>query len=322
MNTVNLVANAIKKYFSENAFDKMVILNTEKSEKYQYEYINIFRKYIKTNFSVESLLLDEYGKINSKQIIQIFSNDERKIVDLSNGQKTTAAMLYMAASLCNIEDIYYLNLLVKPTELSDDPVLNKEYTYIKMDKFKGTDNLAHISYFDLVYYKDEVNAIFDVNDGINENSLYNIAKKGLLEGITAFFQSKNDYRTIIYNVTSHNERLIGLLLEYLRNDKVAKMYSAEAGVNLNKSGDPVGILQYFFNNFSKDYKKVPASLIPVSTVPSFLSTTRVFRNYASHNSQNMHTFTLDEARIIINIQLETFKCLKRHEQIWKKLMEE
>ena len=106
MNTVNLVANAIKQYFSENAFDKMVILNTEKSEKYQYEYINIFRKYIKTNFSVESLLLDEYGKINSKQIIQIFSNNERKIVDLSNGQKTTAGMLYMAARLCNIEDIY------------------------------------------------------------------------------------------------------------------------------------------------------------------------------------------------------------------------
>ena len=29
MNTVNLVANAIKQYFSENAFDKMMLLALE-----------------------------------------------------------------------------------------------------------------------------------------------------------------------------------------------------------------------------------------------------------------------------------------------------
>lgn len=314
-NTIDLVAKSVRSKFGENAFDKLVILNSKESEKVQNEQVDIYRKYIKTGFSVLGINVFDDGKIRIKDLIDIFSMDGDKIIDLSNGQKVTSALLYMAASLCNIKDIYYLILHKAPRELPPKPVESVDYEYCQMGKFEGAESFAKISYFDLVYYQDEVNAIFD--EELPADSLYEKAKRGLRKGISDFFGNYADGRSAINNVTISNEGMMGVFLSFLKNEPTARDFAERNGVALyDEKKYVIGRIQFFYKKYTRSDEELKQSIVVLRTIPSLMSTIREYRNLTAHSSRNTHEFTSDEVRIAINIMLEIFKCAKKNDLLW------
>lgn len=324
LKTVKLVALSIRDTFGPNAFDQMIILNSVESEEEQDKQIKIYREYIKTNFTVLQILTNDDGKIKLENLIKMFSEEGDKIVDLSNGRKVTSSMLYTAASLCNVDDIYYLLMINQPQNDSLNMKIDVDYRYIKIGKFQGLKSLAKVSCFDLIYYNDEVLELFSENH--SDVSAYEVAKSGLITGISDFF-SKNDGRSAINNITIGNERLINLFLDYIKNDSYSKKFAKENGVVFDNKKDPIGMLQYFFKQLTREDMTRQAispekkELFMLRTLPSLLSTMREYRNLSSHSSMNPYKFTTDEIRMALNIMIEAYKCAKKNSALWDKLKE-
>ncbi len=312
--TVNLVAQAICTKFGTKAFDKLVLLNSPESEKKQASQISIYRKYITTDFSVVGVTIDSEGKIKLRDLIDIFSSNNEKIVDLSNGQKITSSILYMAASLCSVNDIYNLVLHKPPQELPQKPVEGIDFDYVKLGKFVGLESLAKISYFDLIYYKEETEQIFD--EKCASNSLYNKSKQGILKGISDFFGHQMDGRSAISNITVGNEGLIETFHQFIIQNPFAIKFAGTCGFQLDMNCDPVGHLQRFYRDYTKYEKKPIFELSVLRTLPALVSTMREYRNLTAHSSKHTHEFTSDEVRISINMMLEAFKCAKKNDELW------
>lgn len=311
--TVDLVAKAIAEKFKDKNFDEIVIFNTKQSFEILSEQIDCYKKYL-GNFMFTNIDVDEYGNVDQLYLNKVFSREGFKLVDLTNGQKTTASLIYMAASLCSLENIYYLLIKNGIKNLPLNPKLKIDYEYIKMEKFQSTSSLSKISYFDLVYYNEEINEIFEGMD-VDEykKSFFNTIYKGLKTGISQFFESSN-YRSAVHNVTIGNESLIKYLKEYTITNEICKNFSKENNVNFEQQKDPVGALQYFYKKYSSngDDKEI----LKLCTIPSLLGTIRNYRNLSAHDSQNKHIFTSDEARIAINMCLEVLKCAKQNKEFW------
>lgn len=311
--TVDLVAQAIAEKFKKQNFDEVVIFNTKQSFKLLSEQINCYKKYL-GDFIFTNIDVNEYGNINQIYLNKVFSKEGFKVVDLTNGQKTTASLIYMTASLCNLENIYYL--LVKNLNSKD----KIDYKYIKMDKFQGTYYLSKVSYFDLIYYNKEIDMVFenidiDEDNVIEEKSLFYSIYRGFKTGISQFFDT-NNYRSAINNVTIGNESLIEYLKEYTITNPICKSFSESNNVNFEQK-DPVGALQYFYKNYS--CKGSNTEILKLCTIPFLLGSAREYRNLSAHDSKNKHVFTSDEARIAINLCLEVLKCAKQNKEFWSLL---
>ena len=316
--TIELVARSISAKFGKEAFDKMVLLNSRESAKEQEKQIEIYRKYIHTGFSVLGISVDAEGKIRNKDLVDIFTSDCEKIVDLSNGQKVTSSILYMAASLCNVNDIYYLILHKKPVDLPNNPVEGKDFDYIKMGKFIGIESLSKISYFDLIYYNEKVDDIFD--ERCELQGLYNIARQGLLKGISDFFGNQIDGRSAINNITIGNEGLINETFSYLKTDKITSTFAKKNDVDFyNKRFDSVGCIQRFFQKYTQMADNQDENIVIMRTLPPLMSTLRAYRNLTAHSSMNTHEFTADEVRIAMNMMLEAFRCAKQNSDLWNRI---
>ena len=320
--TIELVAKSIAAKFGNEAFDKMVLLNSSESAREQEKQIEIYRKYIHTGFSVLGISVDEQGKIRNKDLVDIFSSDCEKIVDLSNGQKVTSSILYMAASLCNVNDIYYLILHKKPVDLPNNPVEGKDFDYIKMGKFIGIESLSKISYFDLIYYNEKVDNIFNEHSETDYEikTLYNTARKGLIKGISDFFGNQIDGRSAINNITIGNEGLINETFLFLRTDRVTSSFAQMNDVDFyNQRFDRVGCIQRFFQKYTQASNSYDENIVSLRTLPPLMSTLRAYRNLTAHSSMNTHEFTADEVRIAMNMMLEAFRCAKQNPNLWQRI---
>ena len=308
--TVDLVAKAISEKFKNKNFDEIVIFNTKQSFEILSEQIDCYKKYL-GDFMFTNIDVDEYGNIDQLYLNKVFSREGFKLVDLTNGQKTTASLVYMAASLCSLENIYYLLIKNNINDLSSNPNLKIDYEYIKMEKFQGISSLSKISYFDLMYYNEEIDKIFEgIDIDEDKKNFFNTTYKGLKTGISQFFED-NNYRSAIHNVTIGNEALIKCLKVYTTTNEVCKDFSKKNDVNFEQK-DPVGALQYFYKKYSCNGED--NEILKLCTIPSLLGTIRNYRNLSAHDSQNKHVFTSDEARIAINMCLEVLKCAKQNKE--------
>ncbi len=302
--TVAFVAKAISEKFVNQNFDEIVIFNTKESLEILTDQVKCYKKYL-GNFMFTNVDLDENGNVEQQYLNTLFAREGFKLVDLTNGQKTTAALIYMSASLCNVENIYYL---------MRKEFKNKEnnYEYIKMEQFQKTASLSKISYFDLIYYSDEIDKIFDNKDILDNNMFLSSVYNGMKTGIEQFFRS-NDYRSAVNNVTIGNEGLIKCLKKYLMENEICKKFNEDNGVKFGQK-DPIGESDYFYKLYVK--KGEDEEVLKLCTVPPLLSAIRYYRNLSAHDSQNKHTFTSHETRIAINMCIEVLKCAKKNKEFW------
>ena len=187
-----------------------------------------------------------------------------------------------------------------------------------MGKFIGIESLSKISYFDLIYYNEKVDDIFDERCEIQ--GLYNKARKGLLKGISDFFGNQIDGRSAINNITIGNEGLINETFSYLKNDKVTSAFAQINNIDFyNKKFDRVGCIQRFFQKYIQVADNQDENIVVLRTLPSLMSTLRAYRNLTAHSSMNTHEFTADEVRIAMNMMLEAFRCAKQNPDLWKRI---
>ena len=309
LNTVELVAKAIRESEPDVTINKVVIFDSKESEKLQNTQIEIYRKYF-GDVTREGILLKDDGSIDSTKLFEVFSNGEEKIVDLSNGQKSTSSLLYLAASLCQIERIYYLMLKTAPKETM---ISGQDYNYIKMRKVDCVNKLAKISHFDLIYYNNELQQLFSDSERLQQGPLKKIYD-GLMSGIKEFF-SGTDYRSVVANVTIGNETIINSFLAFLQTDEECRQYCQANGITVEKQRDPVGILTYFSKQYVKNGKN--KDLLALTTVPGLMSSLREYRNISAHYSENDFELTEDQGRIVINLSIEVIKRIHTNAKFWE-----
>jgi hypothetical protein len=151
LSTVRLVAKAVKEQLQNekcHPVRRIVLFNSPGVDSTQTQ---IYRE-IFGSVPIDDILLQIEGLGDSQIFTEAFQLEGLKHIDLTNGQKTTAAQLYLAASLLGIDRIFYLSLKKASNQLPENPVLGHDYTYINIPRFSPISSLAKLSYFDLIYY--------------------------------------------------------------------------------------------------------------------------------------------------------------------------
>ncbi|MBQ8928735.1 MAG: hypothetical protein IJ055_10755 [Oscillospiraceae bacterium] len=310
--TVRAVAEAIRDTVGGTGrFSKLFIISTDASH-------NCYREQEALYFAIlgemraEEVIIDIRRPDAQKRLADIFEEFDDRFVDLTNGQKPIASMLYMAASLCGINEMYYLMH-------NDDDTSS----YIRMDRFRETNAFAAFSFYDLIYYSEDLDSIFPpalLVEGAFLHKTYHELKSA----ISDFFVHQN-FKNAILSATIGNEAVIAEVFRYFENDPDARRFADAHNVYFGQR-DPVGVISYLFKAYLSNVGREQGprmqalSYIPaLHDVPGLMSLLREFRNMAAHYSMHNHYLTFTEARLVINASLELYRTLQRHAPLWERL---
>ena len=314
METVKIVAESIQKVVKrKNAFDKLFIISTDNLHNSIHEQEEIYFD-ILGKMRSEEVVLNIYDPEEQKKLVAIFKESDDRFIDLTNGLKPIAAILYMVANLCGINNLYYL---MRGSDGSSQ--------YIRMNRFIETDAFTEFAFYDLVYYNEEIDTVF-LNVKSNSNEYINKCYNELKNAVTLFFIQK-DYKNTILSATCGVEGIVTNLLDYLKSNHDIKKFADAAGIQLDdEKKDPIGIETYFFKRFFNqdnciDRKKINSIsyLNDLHDVPWILSMLREFRNAAAHYSMHSHFFKESEARLALNASIELYRTLKNNNDLWNLL---
>ncbi len=314
LDTVETVAEHIRNTIENGfQFDKLFLISSDSSHKFLHEQQEIYFR-ILGDMRFEEVIIDITKYENQNRLTEIFKESDKRFIDLTNGQKPLASMLYMAASLCGIEDIYYL---MKNGDTS---------LYVKLNHFCKANELTTVAFYDLIYYNEEIKKIFQP-DTLDYNSQLHKAFRELQSSVSEFF-IRHDYKNAIISATCCNEYIINRFLDYIQNDERVKAFAKTRKIDLlDKSKDPVGIITYLFRQYlnveekEKEEKIVSdvSFLNKIHYVPPLLSLLRGFRNVAAHYSMHNHSLTSTEARLAIISSIELYRNLRYNNEIWNLL---
>jgi hypothetical protein len=221
LSTVRLVAKAVKEQLQNEKCQpvrRIVLFNSPGVDSTQTQ---IYRETF-GSVPIDDILLQSEGLGDSQVFTEAFRLEGLKHIDLTNGQKTTAAQLYLAASLLGVDRIFYLSLKKAGNQLPENPVLGHDYTYVNIPRFSPISSLAKLSYFDLIYYLEEIESIFA---GVAQGSFLLRTKRDICKAVTTFFQ-EDSFRSAISDATTFVENTILQLLSFLREHPRAKIFSS------------------------------------------------------------------------------------------------
>jgi hypothetical protein len=310
LSTVRLVAKAVKEQLQNekcHPVRRIVLFNSPGVDSTQTQ---IYRE-IFGSVPIDDILLQIEGLGDSQIFTEAFQLEGLKHIDLTNGQKTTAAQLYLAASLLGIDRIFYLSLKKASNQLPENPVLGHDYTYINIPRFSPISSLAKLSYFDLIYYLEEIESIFA---GVDQGSFLLRTKRDICKAVTTFFQ-EDSFRSAISDATTFVENTILQLLSFLREYPKAKSFSSSRGIDFRQK-DPLGAITYFFRQYS-EHGGGDLNLDMLVAVPGLLSALRSFRNLSAHSGRIPRDFQANEARVTINMAIECLRCLQNSSAVWE-----
>ena len=305
LNTVEFVAKSLKEEYP-SGFSTIVLFESPETMDQELDQVRIYQRYF-GNFKREVITLEADGNISAHDLFDVFAkHNGNLVVDLSNGAKSTTSILYMAARLCHIENIYHTRQ-IKNSE--DNTTVS--YEYVRMPMVTDFGILSKIGNFDLIYYLREFEKIFDT-PALKQTGSIGLISQNLKTGIAAFFTEKN-YGNVIRNVTNGNEQIIDALINYISSDAKCSQFCVNHGVRTGQR-DPVGELSYFFKTYSV-YGTDP-EIKKLCVVPGMLSALRDYRNISSHNAKNKVPLTEDDARTVLNMTINLSKCIKCSNAVW------
>lgn len=324
LNTVKLVATAVRLLCERNkstSILKVVIFSSSKEveDDNLSEQVKVYKEVFEDSIRTEEVPLGSNGLGNVENFTEVFKTDACRYVDLTNGQKSLTSQLYLIASLLCIENIYYISLKCQPKELPASPIWGEHYEYEQLPPFTGISSISKLSYFDLVFYFQEIKDIF--SDSENSDFLKKI-DSDLQKSVLSFFQADN-LRSAVTDATTSSEVLINELLIFLKQYQPAQDFSGKFKIDLHRQQDPLGAVTFFFKTYSREagsnQEYIDENLEALLTVPGLLTPLRFFRNIAAHSGNSTHEFKSDEVRICINLALECFRCVKASKQFWERL---
>lgn len=306
LRTVNLVAQVIADEFK--TIEKVVIFNTDESNKYQNEQAKCYRKFLGQRLRIEEIIIDDTGLLDPNTSAAIFKEKSEKIIDITNGQKTTAAVLYLIGSLLSVSYVVYVKIKVIPKDLPNEPIKSTHFDFIKVPTYNNLPSIAKISHFDLIYYLDEINSIFDQDKEIQR------FKHELTTAVIDFF-GRNTAKNIIVSATSCEEVIRKKLYSFLTEYPPAVAFAKNCRPEL-KQGKILWWLQDFFTEYSKS-PSYDQNLSPLVTVGGLLGTLHSYRNLAAHWARSGHDFGQEEGRVAILLAIELFRVAKLSPGFWE-----
>lgn len=310
LSTVKLVAKSVKNVVQQN-ITKIIIFNTPTSHILLLEQESIYRKYF-GQVPIQEIMMPENGVVKNQDFYDAFNCDDEKVVDLTNGQKTTATLLYVISILIKLQNIYYLYLKVSPNVLEDKSVYGRDYEYIKLPNINKNHILREIGCYDLIYYIGELDSVFE----LEEDGFFKRTKKDLKTGIMEYFKDKFN-RSSISNAATFYEMICASLISLLKEYKPAIFICNKYNVEFGKR-DPIGVITYFFKNYIKENLN-DETLEPLVTLAPLLSAVRGYRNLSAHSANLSHEFQLHESRIVLNMSIEILRICKESKMFWNKL---
>lgn len=326
LNTVRLVAFAMKEQLIRDQnppLQKIVLFaspQTRTSELYTQQ-MTIYEEILGAEVSLERVSVGDDGLAKIEDFTRVFREPGEKYVDLTNGQKTTTAQLYLAASLLKIDHIFSISLIVNPGHFPEQPVRGEHYNYIHIPPFAHLTNLSRLSYFDFIFYMEELDTSFcDIH---SQSSLAHI-KTDLRQAIIDFFQQSSS-KSAITNATTCVDLFISTLHHFLQDYQFARDFSANHEIYLDKQKDVLGAITFFFKLYAEqtanhsEWWRRDDNLEAILTIPGLLSSLRTFRILAVHSGSSSHRFQSNEIRICLNLALECFRCARTSELFWERL---
>jgi hypothetical protein len=233
------------------------------------------------------------------------------IVDLSNGQKITASVLYAVSTISRIDHIYTLEFRTKITKETKiaDLVYRADWDYVRILPLKEILNITQSSYVELVYYRDRIAVIAskieeknhslasDVRDRL-EHSLVDYFTLSTLDGsperlercVNGLGKICEDIAEIWHEYCVNNGILSSRASDFnSRIDQIAKQWSEYR--RLASSGN-LDILNGAIAN----------SVVPTLVIDKQMQSMRVYRNLASHSKRYYH-YTKHDARLALDTTL-------------------
>ena len=306
--TILTVASTIESKFPAHLFQKVVIFNS--AEAGIDAQAKIYRQHFGNECSISEILLKNSGEFpDTEYYVSEFKTRNEIFVDLTNGRKSSSVQLYYIASLLKINNIYYYNH-------SQQQAASHSEQYIRLMPINESDKISALSFFDLIYYLDQCNKIFDESLGDGSIFLQN-ARQQLETAISLYFEG-NKTREVINAATQANEVLVAQLKLLIETDSKLISFCKSHSIDPQKPKDNVGFINYFFSRYAEK-TEVRDSFRELISIPGYLSALRNSRNLSSHALANNYKFSTSEARTILNIALEVFSIVKSCSIFWEKL---
>ena len=235
---------------------------------------------------------------------------EQIILDLTSGKKDITGSLYTAATICNISNMIYVDVLRCPNTsnfyaLADEINIQNKYTLSKFHSLDALERLAAQNCMEFVIYK---KSVAQINERYQNQSL-DIYCSHLINAIDNYFNGNaHALSQSIRNIGVINEQLIGLVSHALVN----KFQHLNISFASNSVFGPI-------TAFSEEYHKLSGKknrtagddekLAELSTVFSFVPTLfhllksiQIYRNLVSH--EMIPAVKKEDAKLMINMMLK------------------
>ena len=325
--TFKKVLEKLKEELNKNKNDNIIninyhmyIVDTKESYSKMEEEIHKIRNIFGEDAIITEVVLDDnlgntYDQLTEivKIAIRIHGKDS-VIVDLTNGQKIYSAVLYAVSSLIGIDSIYQL--------IKND---NGGYEYKKIPKFNKILELPKIGKFEILYYMEELEKIFnDIFDRLNNKNpkdkdasvdgsfieyCYNRIKDGILKYFETIIHEEDDYQSSITETTKWVEGAIYIVHEFV---------TSRCGCNFSSS-KTAGKIENIERCIKHDNnRKCPKDL---RGIPHILEYLWQYRNIVSHHSTIRYKLSKREAVIAIKLSLEFFNRTKEVDDLLEKFAE-
>lgn len=245
------------------------------------------------------------------------------VLDLTNGKRDITGSIYTVASICEIENMIYIEVYRQNNgkdfyELStNDITINNKYHLTKFKPLDEMENLASLNFMEFIAYKKNI-ANIKYENNCQKLELY---CEHLNNAIEFYFQSKTDQ--CIRNIGIVNEELVGLISKILaeKYNSITKIIEKHGNSTKRSSN-----IFYYIDICNDAYinlcgrksltKEEMEARIQLSEVFSYIPTLshlltsiKNYRNQVSHGLNNhLHK---EDAKIVIDFILKILNGLKQ-----------
>jgi hypothetical protein len=255
------------------------------------------------------------------QLIRNFGTDEI-VIDLSNGQKITASVLYAVSTISRINQIYALEFHAKITKEAKvwDLTYDKDWTYTRIHPLREIMNITQSSYVELIYYRDRIESVTSAIEA--KNHVFALDAKDRLE------HSLVDYFTLSVSDSTTPERLercvngLGKICEDIAS--IWHKCCQREAIITTQANDFNAQVKQIISKWSEYRKQAATSsldttdgsvvqiVIPTLAIDTHLEAMRVYRNLASH-SKRYYYYTKQDARLALDLTLLLLERLSQSE---------
>lgn len=311
LNTVRNVIYFANSYFGEEKINKVFFIDTDDSncddqgESLEGERNAIAKHYLGNKITISSQEISKQDlhikipEIISKEMLHYSVED--LIIDMTNGKRIMSSILYAAASLSKLNNLFFLFVKHGKLKCSPEDLESDDYEIEVISPIKNIETIGKHTFFEIIYYKDKELEIRENLDVGQFRSSYLKSKfcNDFSVAIQDYFSA--NYPNCIINTGQLAEEISKELYYIIKNKAKGKLKSIKS----HNFPDYITWLQANFcevirgkmsrNDELEDYEK---HLVILVNADKLLDIIRVYRNRSAHPG-NLHRGQ-EEARLVLN----------------------